>query len=74
MMRGGTTQAALWSCLLHLPLTYALAACPDKTIIIIREAAERLDQRGICDKEGVIETERKSRCEGSNLLSSRDDP
>ncbi|KAA0064098.1 Retrovirus-related Pol polyprotein from transposon TNT 1-94 [Cucumis melo var. makuwa] len=65
MIRGGTTQAALWSCLLHLPLTYALAACPDKTIIIIGEAAERLDQRGICDKEGVIETERKSRCEAA---------
>ncbi|KAA0056231.1 hypothetical protein E6C27_scaffold967G00180 [Cucumis melo var. makuwa] len=65
MMRGGTTQAALWSCLLHLPLTYALVACLDKTIIIIREAAERLDQRGICDREGVIETERKSRCEAA---------
>uniref|UniRef100_A0A9I9E7C0 Secreted protein n=1 Tax=Cucumis melo TaxID=3656 RepID=A0A9I9E7C0_CUCME len=74
MRRGGTTQAALWSRLLRLPLTYALAACPGKTIIIIREAAERLDQRGICDREGVVETERESRCEGSDLLSSRDGP
>uniref|UniRef100_A0A9I9CD10 Uncharacterized protein n=1 Tax=Cucumis melo TaxID=3656 RepID=A0A9I9CD10_CUCME len=47
MRRCGTTQASLWACLIWLPLTYALAACPNKTIIIICEAPECLDKRGI---------------------------
>ncbi|KAG6590352.1 hypothetical protein SDJN03_15775, partial [Cucurbita argyrosperma subsp. sororia] len=75
-----TAAAALWARLLGLPLTSALAACPLPSPSFGEYGFHNTgssDSYSIAmlysfDSEGVVETLRESRCEGSDRRSSRD--
>ncbi|KAG6585891.1 hypothetical protein SDJN03_18624, partial [Cucurbita argyrosperma subsp. sororia] len=74
--------AALWARLLGLPLTSALAACPLPSPSFGEYSFHNTrssDSYSIAmlysfDNEGVVETLRESRCEGSDRRSSGDGP
>jgi len=75
-----TAAAALWARLLGLPLTSALAACPLPSPSFGEYGFHNTGSSDIYsiamlysfDSEGVVETLRESRCEGSDRRSSRD--